>query len=131
MVRINYTEAETGENVSRYNVEGTELRSNELYIQIYVFWMKFLIVELLPYISILLLNSIMIVRRVTTHYMRDYAATLRCCMSDISVTDADESALALIGRKSPPPNATFACLDMSHNHRSQQSAAWKHMSLNS
>ena len=65
MVRINYTDAETGENVSRYNVEGTELRSNELYIQIYVFWMKFLIVELLPYISILLLNSIMIVRRVT------------------------------------------------------------------
>ena len=66
MVRINYTDAETGENVSRYNVEGTELRSNELYIQIYVFWMKFLIVELLPYISILLLNSIMIVRRVFT-----------------------------------------------------------------
>ena len=62
MVRINYTDSETGANISRYNVEGTELRLNELYISIYVFWMKFLIVELLPYILILLLNSIMIVR---------------------------------------------------------------------
>ena len=59
---FNMTDPETGANISIYTVVPNEIRSNELYIQIYVFWMKFLIVELIPYITILLLNGVMIVK---------------------------------------------------------------------
>lgn len=43
-------------------VEPTELRRSELYVQLYVVWLKFFLVELLPYITILVLNVVMIVR---------------------------------------------------------------------
>ncbi len=45
-------------------VAPTELRSNKVYVQVYVVWMKFVLVELLPYILIVVLNGIMIVRQV-------------------------------------------------------------------
>ena len=42
----------------------TPLRYNTLYVQIYVVWMKFFLVELLPYVTIVVLNAFMIVRQV-------------------------------------------------------------------
>ena len=36
----------------------TKLRINSLYIQIYVVWMKCILVEVIPYVTILLLNVI-------------------------------------------------------------------------
>ncbi len=43
-------------------IEPTELRLNALYVQIYVVWMKFFLVEIIPYVLIFVLNVIMIIR---------------------------------------------------------------------
>ena len=42
-----------------------ELRFNKVYVQVYIVWMKFFLVELMPYVIILVLNTIMIVRWVS------------------------------------------------------------------
>ncbi len=38
-------------------VRSTQLRSNNDYITFYIFWSKFLIVEMIPYITIIVLNA--------------------------------------------------------------------------
>ena len=38
----------------------TNLRLDSTYIHVYVFWMKFLIIELIPYLAILILNGMII-----------------------------------------------------------------------
>lgn len=40
----------------------TDLRMNAVYIQVYVVWMKFIIVELGPYVSIIVLNALIIIK---------------------------------------------------------------------
>ena len=40
----------------------TDLRRNAIYIQVYVVWMKFIVVELFPYVAIILLNALMLSR---------------------------------------------------------------------
>lgn len=41
-------------------VTGTPLRSNPLYVTYYIFWSKFIFVEVIPYFTILILNSLII-----------------------------------------------------------------------
>ena len=43
-------------------IQATELRKSKIYIQVYVVWMKFFLIEVIPYILIIVLNSIMIAR---------------------------------------------------------------------
>ena len=43
-------------------VGATPLRLNGLYVQMYVVWMKLLIIELIPYVTIMVLNAIMIIK---------------------------------------------------------------------
>ena len=40
----------------------TDLRLHPIYINVYVTWMKFFIVELIPYVIILVLNALIIVK---------------------------------------------------------------------
>merc|ERR1719471_1208689 len=49
---------ENGTQVTR--LEGTGLRSNQEYITYYIFWSKFLLVEMIPYITIIVLNSMIL-----------------------------------------------------------------------
>ena len=41
-------------------VSGTALRSNPMYVTYYIFWSKFIFVEVIPYFTILVLNSLII-----------------------------------------------------------------------
>lgn len=41
-------------------VIGSDLRSNQLYVTYYIFWSKFILVEAIPYFTILILNSLII-----------------------------------------------------------------------
>lgn len=41
-------------------VSGTSLRSNPIYVTYYIFWSKFIFVEVIPYFTILILNSLII-----------------------------------------------------------------------
>ena len=43
-------------------IESTALRQNPLYITLYVFWSKLILVELIPYISIIIMNVVIIVK---------------------------------------------------------------------
>ena len=45
-----------------YNVVGTELRNHPTYFKVYGVWMKLILTELVPYISILILNSFIIIK---------------------------------------------------------------------
>ena len=45
-----------------YQFAATELRMNTIYIQVYVVWMKFIFVEMVPYIIIIVLNALIILR---------------------------------------------------------------------
>ena len=40
----------------------TELRMNMVYVHVYVVWMKFILVELIPYIAIIVLNAMIILK---------------------------------------------------------------------
>ena len=40
----------------------TELRTNAIYVQLYVVWMRFIIIEMIPYVTICLLNTRIIVK---------------------------------------------------------------------
>jgi len=48
--------------IKRISYEPTELRISPLYIQIYILWMKLLIIEIIPYFVIVILNSCMACR---------------------------------------------------------------------
>ena len=54
----------------QYIVQGTALRDNPKYIKYYIFWSKFIIVELIPYVTILLLNSKIIHKIYKSHTFR-------------------------------------------------------------
>ena len=43
-------------------LETTNLRSNALYATYYVFWSKFILVEVIPYFTIVVLNSLIIMK---------------------------------------------------------------------
>ena len=45
-----------------YQFAATGLRMNTIYIQVYVVWMKFIFVEMFPYIIIIVLNALIILR---------------------------------------------------------------------
>ena len=45
-----------------YQFAATDLRMNTIYIQVYVVWMKFIFVEMFPYIIIIVLNALIILR---------------------------------------------------------------------
>jgi len=60
MTHINVTD-HLNQTIERVQVVPTSLRINSLYVQIYVVWMKLFIIELIPYITILVLNTIMII----------------------------------------------------------------------
>eukprot|EP00094_Tigriopus_californicus_P003536 TCALIF_03401-PA protein Name:"Similar to FR FMRFamide receptor (Drosophila melanogaster)" AED:0.29 eAED:0.29 QI:0/0.33/0/0.5/1/1/4/0/218 len=62
MVQVDVLDPETKANVTVNRIAPTELRFNKLYVQIYVVWMKFFLVELLPYVIICVLNFVMIVK---------------------------------------------------------------------
>ena len=55
---------------SRYNfmydlfqeVRASKMRKNNIYIQVYVVWMKIFFIEIIPYILVIVLNSIMFAR---------------------------------------------------------------------
>jgi len=49
-------------NESMYQFAATGLRMNTIYIQVYVVWMKFIFVEMFPYIIIIVLNALIILR---------------------------------------------------------------------
>ena len=42
--------------------KATPLRTNPLYVQLYVVWMKFIFVEMVPYVTICVLNAMIIVK---------------------------------------------------------------------
>lgn len=50
------------QTIETVQVAPTSLRRDKLYIQIYVVWMKLFIIELIPYVLVLVLNTIMIVK---------------------------------------------------------------------
>ncbi len=57
----NSSMADTEENtVVMYQLRATELRRNPWYIVVYVVWMKFFLVEIIPYIVICALNAMII-----------------------------------------------------------------------
>lgn len=41
-------------------VSGSALRSNPIYVTYYIFWSKFILIEVIPYLIILVLNSLII-----------------------------------------------------------------------
>ena len=41
---------------------GTALRNNDIYVSVYVVWSKLILTELVPYFTILILNSFIIVK---------------------------------------------------------------------
>jgi hypothetical protein len=43
-------------------IVGTELRQNPLYMSIYLVWSKLILTELVPYFTILILNSFIVVK---------------------------------------------------------------------
>ena len=43
-------------------LETTKLRSNAMYATFYVFWSKFIFVEVIPYCTIVVLNSLIIIK---------------------------------------------------------------------
>ena len=43
-------------------VRATKMRKNNIYIQVYVVWMKIFFIEAIPYILVIVLNSIMFAR---------------------------------------------------------------------
>ena len=43
-------------------LETTKLRSNAMYATFYVFWSKFIIVEVIPYCTIVVLNSLIVIK---------------------------------------------------------------------
>ena len=45
---------------NRTIVSGTALRSDPTYVTYYIFWSKFVLVEAIPYFTILVLNSLII-----------------------------------------------------------------------
>ena len=44
-------------------VKSSALRQNEIYVTYYIFWSKFILVEVIPYVTIVVLNSA-IVRKI-------------------------------------------------------------------
>ena len=48
------------ENVT--TLEKTALRSNAMYVTFYVFWSKFILVEVIPYCTIVILNSLIVIK---------------------------------------------------------------------
>ena len=47
-----------GTNISR--LQDTAMRQNPIYITYYIFWSKFIFVEIIPYLTIMILNSMII-----------------------------------------------------------------------
>ena len=43
-------------------VEATKMRKNELYVSLYLFWSKFLFIEVVPYTTILVMNIFIIIK---------------------------------------------------------------------
>ena len=50
------------ESIGKTVIESTDLRQNPLYISLYVFWSKLILVELIPYISIVIMNIFIIIK---------------------------------------------------------------------
>ncbi|CAM6054402.1 unnamed protein product [Sphagnum tenellum] len=51
-------------------VTGSSLRKNPHYVSIYIFWSKFVLIELLPYLTIIVLNSFIVVKIVRSSRFR-------------------------------------------------------------
>ena len=50
--------------------ESTALRQNPIYISLYVFWSKLILIELIPYISIVVMNVVIIVKLYRSNHFR-------------------------------------------------------------
>ena len=51
----------------RYQLEGTDLRDNPIYINVYTVWMSIIFLEAVPYVTILVLNAL-IIRQILRSY---------------------------------------------------------------
>ena len=82
-------------------IESTTLRQNPLYITLYVFWSKLILVELIPYISIVIMNVVIIAKLYRSNlYRRSFyrndsqenTNATRNCQQNVG----DEKSLSLI-----------------------------------
>ena len=82
-------------------IESTTLRQNPLYITLYVFWSKLILVELIPYISIVIMNVVIIVKLYRSNRYRksfyrndslENTNATRNCQQNVG----DEKSLSLI-----------------------------------
>ena len=51
----------------RYQLAATELRDNPIYINVYTVWMSIILLEAVPYVTILVLNAL-IIRQILRSY---------------------------------------------------------------
>jgi hypothetical protein len=68
---------QTDPQTNQTRVVSTALRQNSLYVSLYVFWSKFVFIELIPYITILIMNIFIIIkitksRRFRKKFQRQY-----------------------------------------------------------
>ena len=49
-------------DTNEYEVFASDLRGNPIYVTYYIFWSKFLLVEVIPYFLIVILNSLIITK---------------------------------------------------------------------
>lgn len=78
-----FFQTRNGTNITM--VTGTALRSNPLYVKYYIFWSKFVFVEVIPYFTILILNSLIIGKIWKSNQFRKRfvvsSSTLSCLLS--------------------------------------------------